>query len=188
MFANSTGAIVVLALLLAASIGPVSPANILMLCPICPRSHKNVIEPIARQLVSNHTVTMVSSFRTGIDSPNFRDIIVMDGFDYYKNTNSLKVREQGATGAFENDVMTAVLDGCRDTYQNQEFIKLLLQKWDLVVMNAFDNHCLQGFVFKTQAPVIWFMPLPSPGSFSILFGNFLPPSFVPDVFLPFRAI
>ncbi|CAG7729478.1 unnamed protein product [Allacma fusca] len=160
--------------------------NILVLCPMCSRSHKNIIEPTIEKLAArNHSVTIVSSFRTLMASPNIRDIVVMEGFNYFSYKNPLDTRKHGPLGMIDRNFFKAVLEGCHLTYQNQEFMKLLNTNFDLVIMDAFNHHCLQGFVHKLKAPVIWSMPLPAPPPFAMHFGNYLPPSFVPDPILTF---
>ena len=158
--------------------------NVLVLCPVSSPSHKNTIAPTFTGLADRgHKVTVVSSLKSE-PHENIRDVIPFDDFDYFPNLNAMELRRLGVIGIANLDY-NFTLGFCDSVYQYDEFMSLLTEKFDLVLMDGSMNECLLGLVYKLGAPLIIVYPLPVFSLVSVQLGNRLPPSFVPEAFLQF---
>ncbi|ODM90250.1 2-hydroxyacylsphingosine 1-beta-galactosyltransferase [Orchesella cincta] len=54
------------------------------------------------------------------------------------------------------------------------------EKFDLVIVDIFINYCVLGIIPMLKAPSIFVTTMSAPSSLSTVFGNRLPPSFVPN--------
>ena len=157
--------------------------KVLVICPAAPASHKNAFEPIYSGLAERgHEVTLVTSIKSTNSVKNIRQVIPFEKFDLFPNTNAMEVRKQGNWGLlFFNH--TSVLGYCESVYDSKEFMELLQQKFDLVLIDAYFHNCLLGFVHQLGAPFILMSPLPVMSPVALVIGNRLPPSFVRETLL-----
>ena len=167
------------------TIAVVNSGNVLVLLAQASKSHKNVFEPIISGLAErNHTITVVSPF-AGKPRKNVREIVPnnMGTTLNAKFGNPFEMRKKGTMGMLAS--FQFIWDACHDTYKNSEFRALEHEKFDLVLIDAFMNECLFGWLHKMQVPFIMVSPLAAPGSITQAVGNRLPPSFVPVSLMPY---
>ena len=142
-------------------------------------SHKNIAVPIIVGLAERgHNVTVVSSFKTEAHK-NIRDIMPFKNFEYFPGVSALEQRRQGIRAMLMADY-GPILGFCEKLHKHQEFLDLLHEQFDLILMDAFTNECALGFVHKMGVPFIYIAPLPVPHHLTEYLGNRLPPSFVPN--------
>ena len=162
----------------------VKGGQVLVLCPVSSPSHKNTMAPVFTGLAERgHQVTVVSSWKTE-PHKNIRDIIPFENFDYFPHLSAIGLREKGVLGMVMIDYKTT-LGFCDSVYRNKEFMSLLDEKFNLVMMDGTFNECLLGFVHKLGAPLIIVSPFPVHNVLSMQLGNRLLPSFVPEPLLTF---
>ena len=167
--------------ILSFSAAVVDAGRVLVLCPVSSPSHKNVIAPIFAGLAEHgHQVTVVSSLKSEPHA-NVRDVIPFKNFDYFPNLSAMELRGMGAWGLATLDY-NFTLAFCDSVYGHEEFMALLddKDKFDLVLMDAFGNECLLGFVFKLGAPLIIVSPVPALSFTAVQLGTRSAPSFVPE--------
>jgi glucuronosyltransferase len=74
---------------------------------------------------------------------------------------------------------TPVIDRCHTIYENEEFQKLLKQKFDLVFISGSFSECLEGVVYVFKCPYILMTTMPAPHYVTDRTGFRVPPSFIP---------
>ncbi|CAG7833890.1 unnamed protein product [Allacma fusca] len=168
-------------LLLNIFLTPVSSERILFVLPIATKSHKNVFEPLYKALAAKgHEVTVVSPVKPSKTSKNIREIVPVPLKDIFGAFDPFEERKKTLIGQLATFAAWDLITGpCIRTYENQEFMGLLNEKWDLVFLNGFVNDCFAGFVYKIGVPFIMVTSMATPSYIAELVGNRLPMSFVP---------
>ena len=166
----------------------INSARILSVAFMSSRSHKITYEPLLYELAARgHDLTIVAPFISGKPRKNVREILTID-FEKYaesiKVPNMFEMKERGEqlTPIQMADIFA---DVCIKTYDLPHVQALLKEKFDLIIMPAIFNECTAGFVYKLNTSLVLFSPASLPSWVSTVFGNPMPPSFVPNLFTGF---
>ncbi|CAG7727239.1 unnamed protein product [Allacma fusca] len=136
--------------------------NILVLCPLSSKSHKNVIQPLISSLAkAGHTLTVVSAYTPKKQRLNIREITPINGFDYLPDFNPFKERQFGYF-YFYLKGFQHFYNACEEIHRNEEFLELKDQRFDLVIIDAIINGCMQGLIYTLGVPFISYSSLPAP--------------------------
>ena len=159
-------------------------ANILVVTPFGTKSHKNVFEPLLQALGQRgHKVTVIANTKSPNLGANVTEYVPMDINEIIgKFPNGFEQRKKGLFSSFFD--FNFVLEKCHTVFQDPEFNRLMNGKYDLVIFNAYLNVCFQGYLAKIGAPFAFVTSMAAPNTVTTRLGNWLPPSFVPNPFLP----
>ena len=126
--------------------------------------------PVFTELADcGHNVTVVSSFKSEAHK-TVQDVTPFEDFDYFPNLSAMELRQAGPLGMVFLD-QHFLLQYCDSAYGLEEFMSLLNETFDLVLIDAAYNECLLGFVHKLGAPLIIMNPFPVHNVMSVHFGN-----------------
>lgn len=174
------------------SLTSVHSANILFLLPIATKSHKNVFDPLIKALAErSHNVTVVAPMKFKSPVPNVREILPVP-FDQINpgvtSGNPFENRKDGKLGFFLNWDPSFLEVVCKKLYLHEEIKQLIANEvgtFDIIILNTFMNGCSVGLVHVLKAPHIYVVTMPAMNIIVQKTGLYLPPSFVPDAFVPF---
>ncbi|KAF2366707.1 UDP-glucuronosyl/UDP-glucosyltransferase [Trinorchestia longiramus] len=162
----------------------VSGYNILMALLVESKSVHRLYQTIARHLVaSNHSVTLLTSYNATYSHPNFVNLNVM-GSEPALEGNAFEMTELDAAIKMMLDEIERV---SQRMWKNEAVLELWKKRhtFDAVIMPSGAHGMALPFIFNTTGPLILTC---NPGLeyFSIANdGNWLPPSVVPSLFLPY---
>lgn len=167
----------------------VQSAKILTVAFFSSKSHKITYEPLLYELANRgHKVTILGPVVSGKSnlSPNIREILTIDVEKMLQNMpNVFELRERGEEMHFSN-VLNLVLESCKLHYDLPQVKNLLAtEKFDLILLPAFFNDCVAGYVYKFNTTVILISPVAVPAWVGSYFGNPAPISFIPALFTKF---
>ncbi|CAG7720843.1 unnamed protein product, partial [Allacma fusca] len=180
------------ALLLGQSIFWGEAAKIFFMIPVTTISEKNVYIPLIDALAERgHEVVVASITKSKYKSKNIREFVpcrydqfVGDGF-----ADPIESRKQ--VGRYTSLALTEygfITNACEIVYKNPEFQKVITEKFDLVIKNAWCGHCFNGVLYKLQAPFINFNTMIPYNEVNEQTGARIPASFVPFAMGPARSI
>ncbi|CAG7724755.1 unnamed protein product [Allacma fusca] len=117
----------------------VSGENVLVLCPMSSKSHKNLFDPIISELAKRgNQVTVVSAWQPPQPQENVTDIVALNGFNWARDFNPFEERRAGFMGVMAQGFQF-LLDACHEVYANENVINLLQQRFDLVLIDSLAN-------------------------------------------------
>nr|AHX56942.1 UDP-glycosyltransferase 211A1 [Strigamia maritima] len=164
--------------------------KILYLSPLASQSHKNVFDPVISELgTKGHEVTVVSPYKLAQPVTNVKEIIV----DVPMNPEILKLMSEVMKHTDNHPLRSTfifkpfTLAACEAYFGNPQ-VKLLLkagQQFDIVIVNAFLNECALA-----TAPLLGqYVIMHSPATLFPWTPVFVPqpPSYVPNIFLPYTS-
>ncbi|XP_031635700.1 UDP-glucuronosyltransferase 1-3-like [Contarinia nasturtii] len=169
------------------AISTTSSLNILGLFPYPGESHFKFFHPIMRGLAdAGHKVTVVSHFPDKNAPENYNDLLLT------KTTldrNSLTLKEFKNESWFKNYQNFFLLNKmgiktCEIAFNSTSVQKILntKPKYDVILLEQFNNDCMVAIAWKIQAPVIALSScLLMPWHYD-RFGNPLIPSYIPALF------
>jgi len=148
--------------------------NILFLLPLASKSHKNVFEPLITEMAKrNHQITVVSPYHPAKKVKGIRELVptqIAKGLKAF-GSDPFKTRRDGKFAMLTQD-FNFMFEACVEAYENEEFMNLLNEKWDLIYINAFMNDCMYAFVYKIGAPFIIVSTIAAPNQISSHAGNY----------------
>ena len=165
----------------------VHSGRILVLSPLGSQSHRNVLSAFYSGLADRgHEIIVVASGKPSKPMKNVKEIIFSEELNLFGNISTIEVRKAGPMLWLKIDV-SHVFSFCRRFYEHPEVKKLTDEKFDLVMNDAIATQCSLGLVHKTGAPLVTVVISAVPNAIARHTGNYLPPSFVPDLSSPYTG-
>ncbi|XP_046661719.1 UDP-glucosyltransferase 2-like [Homalodisca vitripennis] len=164
-------------------------ARILALLPENCRSHYIVMEPLLLELHNRgHHLTVVTSFPQKEPLENFTEIDFSSQLPAPTNQFNLEIIRRRlsnmyVTASFEIEFSLAM---CHEVLGNERVLKLLEEKFDLVILEIFAADCFTYYPYKMKVPFINFISstvLPWATERTGLPDN---PSYIPNYFVSYR--
>ncbi|XP_012257815.2 UDP-glycosyltransferase UGT5-like [Athalia rosae] len=123
------------------------------------KSHYDVFAPLIEELARRgHDLTVLSHFPSKEKLPNYKDISLVGETGIYLNVVELSMLNHGPFHAIYELAMlkTMAVAGCASILEKPDVKKLINsdEKFDLVIVEAFNTDCPLGFVHKFKAPFI----------------------------------
>ncbi|CAL8104508.1 unnamed protein product [Orchesella dallaii] len=163
--------------------------KILFLLPLASRSHVHVFEPLMKALGERgHEIVNLSPIVSKNMPPTVKQIQLITVDDLMgKMPDPFEQRKLGTLRAMLNSSSVEHMHtACIKLYENPQLSDVLKnEKFDLVIVDVLLNYCVLGVIPHFKAPSILVSTLAAPSYLSTFFGNRLPPSFVPCVFLKY---
>ena len=136
--------------------------NILVIFPFNGKSHFAVVETYLEELAAKgHQLVVVSHFPRKKPIPNYKDVDIRGVLSTRKTVNFMEFKDM-QNG--RSQVLSAISLGiwgaqvCEKTMKHPEVQKLIEsdEKFDLLVIEAFNTDCFLAFGYKFQIPIIAF--------------------------------
>jgi glucuronosyltransferase len=160
-------------------------ARILSISIMSSKSHKNVYEPLLKELANRgHQVTIVTPVKASKPYPNITEIIgipyhtMMNGSDF--DVFRMKLNKE-TMNPFTQTIPMFEKFG-PEFFTLPQVQDVLKQDFDLVLMSAFMNECIFGVIPHFKAPFIFISPIAAPAPTVASVGNPMPMSFSPLIF------
>ncbi|ODM87622.1 2-hydroxyacylsphingosine 1-beta-galactosyltransferase, partial [Orchesella cincta] len=174
-------------LLLFSLMGTCFSERILFLLPLASRSHVNVFEPLMKALGERgHEIVNLSPIISSNMPPTVQQIQLITVDDLLGNMpNPFEQRKTGKLWTMMNSSALDHMDkACIKVLETPRLYEMLeKEKFDLVIVDIFLNYCVLGVIPHFKAPSIFISTSSSPSFLTSVYGNRLPPSFVPNLFL-----
>lgn len=167
-----------------------SAYRILVLFPHPGKSHFGVFLPLFKALSEKgHQVTVVSHFPESNQTDHYRDVSLSGTMDplleVISFVNFTGSRYEKYTGGLLIDYFARFT--CPNVLENEGLHQLLKsdEKYDVILIEMFNSHCLAGFIKKFEAPFIGLSSHVLMPWTNDWFGNPDNPSYIPNLFMDF---
>lgn len=173
--------ILVFILITSSCISHASAERILFLLPISSKSMTNVFEPLAKGLADRgHHLKIITPTHFNIDTKNVTQLIPISTEDYVQDyPEPFETRRKNKLFSLSVPFLTK---NCHKIYQNSEFMKIVNETFDLMIVNVFFHDCFAGVMHKIGSPIVFVGSLPVPSHMTMeMFGNHFPSSTVPFI-------
>jgi glucuronosyltransferase len=140
-----------------------SAERILVLAPVCSKSHKISFMPIVEVLAEKgHQVTVVTPFAPDSQMENIKEIVLDRNPLEELNTNWFQIQNQNALEKFQWTItvfQTAMTEGYIHLMNNQEFKEIVQARAvDFVIVDAILNDFVLPIVEHMNVPYIYYSP------------------------------
>lgn len=164
--------------------------RILFLLPLASRSHVHVFEPLMRALgEKGHEIVALSPIHSKDMPETVKQIQLITVEDLVGHMpDPFEKRKEGLVKQMLNSSSFEFMNkACLRTLKSPKLHNGFLQneKFDLVIVHIFLNHCVLGIIPHFQAASIFVSTVAAPSNIGNYVGNRFPQSFVPSMFLPY---
>ncbi|CAG7730694.1 unnamed protein product, partial [Allacma fusca] len=178
-------------LILGQSLFSSEAAKIFFMIPLTTLSEKQVYIPLIDTLAERgHEVVVATITKSKYRSKNIREFAPCTFKALFGDTFVDPIESRKQIGRYTSLALTEfsfVKNACEIVFNNPEFQNVLTEKFDLVIKNAFGGHCLNGAIYRFQAPFINFNTMIPYNEVNEQTGARIPASFIPFAMGPARS-